>query len=254
MRNEKPVKIFNPGTTGAADITERAIQQAIAAIRAAKQPAKPDQSSGNVMRLVSYEITFEPLTDGSPPETPELSARYNDLHPGECDPEDRPRLLSELESLHNQYPDDAKIANYLTAMYTFLGRDADRDRISEDLYRRHPDYLFAIIGMISSYLYRDEVEKARAILNNRHELSMIYPERKIFHISEFTGFYRTIVRYYIACGELEKAKSSLKIFKSVAPDDPAIPSLDNLLVLQGMKERFSNVFPRLLKSKRAAEK
>jgi hypothetical protein len=198
-----------------------------------------------VLRLISYDITFEPLTEGSPPETPELATRYEELHPGQHEPEQWPLLLPELESLHNKYPDDAKIANYLAALYNLVGRDADTDRISEDLYRRHPDYLFAIIGMITIHLSRNEVEKAKAILNNRFELSIMYPDRKIFHISEFVAFYNMIVRYHVACGNVDVAQSTLGVFKSIAPDHPAVSNLESIIMFHSMKTNFSNLFSNL---------
>lgn len=254
MRKEKSFNTSNIGTTDPTDITDRAIKQAVAAVRAGKHVAKDDESKINELHLISYTITSEPLTEGSPPETPELAARYEELHPGQHEPEQWPGLLSELESLHNKYPDDAKIANYLAALYSFMDRDADRDRISEDLHRRYPDYLFAIIAMVTINLNRNEVEKAKAILNKRFELSIMCPDRKVFHISEFVAFYNMIVRYHIACGNVHGAQCTLDVFKSVAPDHPNIAPLENLLMFHSMKTQWDNLFTKSARTKRASKR
>ena len=239
------------GSTDSGDMAAPAIKQAVAALLADRHASTRDQPDVRGSRLVSYEITREPLTEGSPPETPELAASYQDLHPNQFDPEQWPALLSKLEAVHNKFPDDAKMGNYLAAVYSRLEREADAHRIVRDLYRRHPDYLFAITAMIGIHLGRDEVGKAGEILKNRFELSLMYPDRKIFHISEFTAFYEMIVRYHIACGRPDAAESALNIFANVAPDHPALKSLQQVLLFHNRTKDLAGIFAARCRSKRA---
>lgn len=229
------------GSTDPDDIAGRSIQRAVAAVLAERTAAKHDHSDAAYLRLISYEITAEPLTEGNPPETPELVASYEDLHPNQFDPEQWPELLSKIEVLHNKFPDDAKIGNYLAALYSRLGREDDTHRTVQDLYRRHPDYLFAITAMIRIHLNRNELEKAQEILKNRFELSLMYPNRKVFHISEFVAFYEMIVRYHIARGALDAAQSTLNVFKKVAPDHPDLGVLQQVLMTGNLKEYLARM-------------
>ena len=242
------------GSTDSDDLATPAIKQAVAALLADRHAAKRDQPDVRNLLLVSYEITREPLAEGNPPETPELVASYEDLHPNQFDPEQWPALLSKLEALHNKFPDDAKIGNYLAALYSRLGREADTHRIVQDLYRRHPDYLFAITAMIGIHLSHDDLEKAGEILKNRFELSLMYPDRKIFHISEFTAFYDMIVNYHIAYGNLDAAQSALNIFEKVDPDHPAVKHHQQVLSFHSMTEDLAGLFTAKRRRKRTKGK
>lgn len=229
------------GNTDPDDIAGRSIQRAVTAVLAERTAGKPDHSDVVDLRLISYEITAEPMTEGNPPETPELVASYEELHPNQFDPEQWPELLSKLEALHDKFPDDAKIGNYLAALYSRLGREDDTRRTVQDLYRRHPDYLFAITAMIRIHLNHDELEKAQEILKNRFELSLMYPNRKVFHISEFVAFYDMIVRYHIARGALDVAQSTLNVFKKVAPDHPDLGVLQQVVMIGNLKEYLAHM-------------
>lgn len=223
------------------DIAGRSIQRAVAAVLAKRTAAKHDHPDAVELRLISYDITAEPMTEGNPPETPELVASYEELHPNQFDPEQWPELLPKLEVLHNKFPDDAKIGNYLAALYSRLGREDDTRLTVQDLYRRHPDYLFAITAMIRIHLNDNELEKAQEILKNRFELSLMYPNRKVFHISEFVAFYEMIVRYHIARGALDAAQSALNVFKKVAPDHPELGVLQQVLMIGNLKEYLAQL-------------
>ncbi len=253
----KEIKSISPPAvdrTDSEDLTTPAIKQAATALLAARHAAKRDQYEEKHLRLISYEITREPLTEGNPPETPELVESYEKLHPNQFEPEQWPELLSELEALHNKFPDDAKIGNYLAALYSRLGRGADTHRTVQDLYRRHPDYLFAITAMIRIHLNHNELEKAQEILKHRFELSLLYPDRKIFHISEFAAFYEMIVRYHIACGRPEAALSALNIFEKIDPDHPALESLQQIVFLYNMTADLPSSFTTKRRGKRNTRK
>lgn len=235
-------------------LAERAIKQAAAMIKAGRRPPSRHDDRITHLRMVSYEITHEPLSEGNPPETPEIASRYEELHPSQHEPEALPALLSELEALHNTFPDDAKIANYLAGVYGLLERIEDMDRICEDLYRRHPDYLFAIAAIIRIYLSRKEVAKAEAILNGRIELSLMYPDRKIFHISEFIAFYDMIVRYHLVREKIDEARTALTLFKQVAPDHPTIARFETILAVHDMYTHLKSMSGKQRRATRSAKR
>jgi hypothetical protein len=95
--------------------------------------------------------------------------------------------------------------------------------------------------MIRIHLNDNELEKAQEILKNRFELSLMYPNRKVFHISEFVAFYEMIVRYHIARGALDAAQSALNVFKKVAPDHPELGVLQQVLMIGNLKEYLAQL-------------
>ncbi len=171
-----------------------------------------------VLQLISYEITFEPLDEGSPPVTAELAQRYDELCPSGHDEDHWPALQTELEQVHEKFPEDAKIANYLAGIYSRIGRPEDSKRIVERQYRLHPDYLFARASWIKLLLHDHKIEEARSVLDGKFELSLMYPHRKIFHATEFAAFYDMIIAYHLAMGRLEEAEKALALLKKLLPD------------------------------------
>jgi hypothetical protein len=54
---------------------------------------------------------------------------------------------------------------------------------------------------------------------------MLYPGRKVFHISEFMGFMGLMVLYFFAKGDVDQARIYHRMLREVAPDHPTTRSL-----------------------------
>ena len=55
------------------------------------------------------------------------------------------------------------------------------------------------------------------VLGNMMEIQDLYPDRKVFHLAEVTGFYRFAVMYFTAIGNFEAAESRYDILEKIAP-------------------------------------
>ncbi len=106
------------------------------------------------------------------------------------------QAIPELLTLKENYPDIPVLYNYLCMAYEFTGnRAASREIIIEN-YQKSPDYLFAKINYAQVCLYEGNTEKIPEIFDGKFDLSLIYPERTRYHVSEFTGFAGVMCAYF----------------------------------------------------------
>jgi hypothetical protein len=89
-----------------------------------------------------------------------------------------------------------------------------------EAYRRHPQYLFAKVNYANLCLQQGEIGKVPGIFDHACDLQQLYPHRKRFHVSEFTGFAWVMCRYFCAIGEQNTAILYYQMLKQVAPRHP----------------------------------
>ena len=172
------------------------------------------------VRLISYEITYEPLPDPAYDRLPEsVQDQLDRLHHELSAPRPGERLV-ELLALIEQYPDVPKIYNYLYTTYQKLNDRSNARRVLEETLERFPDYLFGRIAYAAACLDQGETEKVPEIFDNCFELQLLYPERRRFHISEVLGFDATMARYFCDRGETDVAKRYYDVMRKLDPDDP----------------------------------
>src|SRR5262249_32645644 len=142
--------------------------------RKRKQPSRrPPSRRGSpaadrVVRLISYQITSEPLEDigpnALPPEVESQAERLYHLtnsQPAQATPE--------LQSWIERYPDAAKLSNFLCAAYQAIGDEANAERIARENYRRHPDYLFAKLNHASFCIQQGKLDEIPIIFDNKYD-------------------------------------------------------------------------------------
>ncbi|HZW30528.1 MAG TPA: hypothetical protein VFF52_07435 [Isosphaeraceae bacterium] len=185
-------------------------------------------AADRVVRLISYQITSEPLEDIPPnvlpPEVEEQAERLYHLTTSEP-----AKAIPELESWLERYPDVAKLSNFLCAAYQATGDNANAQRIARENYRRHPDYLFAKLNYAELCIRQGKLDEIPIIFNNKYDLSMLYPGRTVFHITEFVGFMGVVASYFLAKGDWDQARRYHKMLREVAPDHPTTRDLTRRL-------------------------
>ena len=77
-------------------------------------------------------------------------------------------------------------------------------------------------------------------MGDKWDLSLHYPERKKFHISEALGFLGTAGRYMAGIGKVDAAKSYLDIIKKLAPDSPAAKALEDWIAIAQMRKTIKH--------------
>lgn len=181
-----------------------------------------------IVRVYEYEITWEPLPEqpyGSP--VPEVKEAIRKIH---ALIQDNPSAaIPELLQWIEKYPDVAVLRNYLASAYMLAKQFAKADALIRENYKRFPDYLFAKLGYGELCLSRGELEKIPEIFHHSFDLPLLYPGRKLFHVTEVTGFMGLMGLYFIEIGDLEMAEQYYSILQQVAPDHAMTRRLQELL-------------------------
>jgi tetratricopeptide (TPR) repeat protein len=175
-----------------------------------------------------YEITDEPLENRY---LKHLPAQVRDTLGDLNDKAQRQptEVIPDLERLVATYPQVPVLSNYLSVAYVQAGDIEKAEACVLDAYRRHPTYLFAKINYANVCLQKGEITKIPDIFNHKLDLKLLYPRRKRFHVSEFTGFAGLMCRYYDAIGERDAAVIYYQILKQLAPRNPLTKHAKRLL-------------------------
>ncbi len=107
--------------------------------------------------------------------------------------------------------------NYRSVAYSRLGDVESRDAVALECCEKFPDYLFGRVNYAQICLENGEVEKIPEIFDGKLDLKLLYPQRTMFHISEYVSFAGIIGLYYVKTGEQEAAKLLYKVLKKMDP-------------------------------------
>ena len=103
--------------------------------------------------------------------------------------------------------------------------------MTQELYEKYPDYLFAKIQYAELCLRNKDLQKIPVIFNNKFDLQLLYPERKVFHISEMLSFIGFMGEYSCQRSDFQQAERYLEILKELDPEDLRTKRLDNKLAI-----------------------
>ena len=120
-----------------------------------------------------------------------------------------------------QYPDCPKLFNFLGAAYLAIGDIDHAEQVARENFERFPDYLFAKLNYADVCMRTGKLEEVPVIFDDKFDLSLLYPKRKRFHVTEAAGFMGVMAFYYLKRGELERARLYHKVLKELAPDHAA---------------------------------
>jgi tetratricopeptide (TPR) repeat protein len=210
-----------------------------------KSPPKK-RSSGRkselpkVVRLIEYEITYEPIEEDYIKRLPDdVKERIEALHG--LAQEQPKQAIPELLALIEKYPDVPTFFNYLYVAYMLLGQETKAKAVLAECCEKHPDYLFAKLSLAGICLQEGKAEKIPEIFDNKFDLSFLYPDRKVFHISEYVGFASTMGLYYCETGKPDTAKILLKTLEDLAPEHPLTERLRDRLLPEIMMRNFERL-------------
>lgn len=182
-----------------------------------------------------YIITNEPVIDKRDNLTPEmldiLERIYHEI------PKKPKQVIAELEVLLAKHPDTPKLYNFQVAAYNVLGQHDKVHELAEEVYRRFPDYLFAKINYAQLLLDRGQFKAIPDVFGHKFDLKLLYPDRSVFHVTEFTGFTAILCIYYCYAGQKDLAKMLYGNMLEVAPDSPMIAYARSFLKL-GLRMRL----------------
>ncbi len=126
--------------------------------------------------------------------------------------------VKKFTRLIEKYPGVPALKNYLSVLYVSMGNIKKSHEVNHWAVAEHPEYLFGKLNMAAEYFEKEKYNKIPEILGESMELKKLYPQRDIFHISEFCGFLKIAILYFSAIGDLEQAEIRLDILREAAPD------------------------------------
>jgi tetratricopeptide (TPR) repeat protein len=143
-----------------------------------------------------------------------------------------------------KYPDIPMLYNFLYGAYRKLKRPREAMNLMKKTLQIFPDYLFGRVEYALYLLRRGEPEKAHAALGNAGTLSQLYPERKVFHATEWKAFAYAMSRCWIQKNDLNQAKIYLEIVQKISPKGHEIRDLQ--------KKMKSKVFAQFIEKRQTA--
>lgn len=194
------------------------------------------------IEVMNFDVTWDTLPDAVVDALPEATRdRMEQIYDSlQQEPKTVIQELREMIALHPNVP---CLTNWLINVLRD-GTAAQRREamaLCADLFQRMPGYFFARTTLADLWLERGEVNKAAGLLFGRDlVLTRLYPDRKVFHISEIRHWCYLCARTKIFLGEPDAAEGYRDMLEQLEPDSPAVHHLNELLEGEG------STFTRLL--------
>lgn len=181
----------------------------------------------NKQKLARFTITDEPTNDHyvrmEPTDAEILEESLDRSYKGDK------TLEKELLRLQKKYPDNPQIGNHLIVLYTALGEHEKMEQLIEESYKTFPDYLFGKVAYTKLCMSRGEYDAFVRVFEGKMHLKDLYPDREVFHISEFAAFTSVLCGYLATQGQFEPIKNYREALAKFDPEHPAVDFLDTIL-------------------------
>lgn len=182
------------------------------------------------LKLFNYKITGEP-------EEADHNQHYSQdiedlLHKTYIQVQkNKMRSPVKLLKLIEKYPNVPAFKNYLTVYYNQKGKLDKAFQSNRWLAKEHPDYLFGKLNLVASCIQDDRLDEVPDIIGKALDLKDLYPEREVFHITEFQSFFGVSCQYLIAKGDFEAVETRIEVAEKVlGEDNPVIAQVYNAMM------------------------
>jgi len=139
------------------------------------------------------------------------------------------KARKEGEYFLKTHPSHPEVLNLLTYIYLATRKLKKANRLIIENYEHNPHYIFARINYADLCLREQKYKKIPVIFNKKFNLRELYPEKKIFHLSEFRGFMVLMGFYYLALGQKGIAEEYHYLAERVDPNNPSTKVLEKKL-------------------------
>jgi hypothetical protein len=194
---------------------------------------------------VTWDVMSDPVLEALPMATQDRIQEVFELV------QEKPQsVIQELRDLVALYPNVPSLTNWLINVLR-AGTTADHCEAMElcqALFHRVPNYFFARTTLADLWLGKGEIEKAAELLFGPGcVLTQLYPDRKVFHISEIRHWLYLCARIKIFLGEPRLAESYRDLLDQLEPDSPSVLHLNEMLegensMLLHLNARFRKLF------------
>jgi len=188
------------------------------------------------LQFLNSEIIYEPMRDQAYEDLPDsVKKQAEDLH--ELIFDDPEKAIPILLTLVEEYPHIPQFKNFLSVAYSQMEDNEKAYEIIIETCQQHPDYLFGKTNYASLCIERGEFDKIPEIFDNKMALELLYPDRREFHVSEYTNFNGIMALYHIELDQdeieldpLEIAYRYYKIVLDLNPDSPLIERIERSFI------------------------
>ncbi len=143
--------------------------------------------------------------------------------------------FDDVLSFKTRHPHLPEADNLLTYLHLIKKEVALAEKLIEESYAKHPNYLFAQINYADQSLRKKQYHKVKEIFPY-FDLQKLFPKRKKFHVSEYRGFMTLFSHYFLEQNQLEMA---MIYYKNAHLADSSHPSVV-LLEKKIRKKKFSH--------------
>lgn len=160
---------------------------------------------------------------------------------------DKVKGPQEIHKLIKKYPNVPAFKNYLTTYYNFKGDTKNAMAANRWLVKEHPNYLYGILNLCSEYLDTEQIVEIPTLLGGEtFELQLLYPDRKIFHISEFASYTKVVATYFIATNNMEAAKSRIDLLTDIFDNQhPLVKDINQIYEQALLRDSIKEYIPAL---------
>lgn len=127
-----------------------------------------------------------------------------------------------LEQLKQAHPDLPEIANLLSFVYLQLKEIENAERLTQEIYERHPDYFIGKLNYADHCLRNQKEHLVPEIFRNT-------PLPPSDRSEERRGFMVVMGFYHLAIGDKIKAEQYHQSALEIAPDHPSVQALGKKL-------------------------
>ncbi len=188
-------------------------------------------------QILAIPRTDQPLDDDTPPElSPE---QMEDLYYACC--EGANWAIAELKKLIARYPSFPTLRNYLHTIYQQRNQPRQAKQVLKDLAKFHPDYLFTRIGLALDALHANNAEAAVQALGPALDITKLYPERELFHVSELKNYYLAVALYQARSTDPMLACGLLAVIEVIDPDCDACRLIEREILIGCSRQLEENM-------------
>jgi tetratricopeptide (TPR) repeat protein len=206
-------------------------------------------ADGGEIQLLSYRVTPEGLDCVEPANAAFVNATSEDQRRELFDLifDDPLSAVPRLKEFMEKYPGTPMLFNWIAAAYRKAGLLEEEDRVNDLNFRQNPEYLFARTAYAEACLHRKQPEKAAEAMDHKFDLKLLYPDRDLFHTTEFTAVCSVAILYYLQIGKRDQAEKLLKVMEKLAPDAESTEIMRQQIFASGLSfaaRRFADLIRR----------
>ncbi len=183
-------------------------------------------------QILAIPRTDGPLDIETPPEL--SSERMEDLHYASC--EGANWAIPELKKLIARHPNFPMLLNYLMTTYQQRNQQRQAKQVLKDLAKFHPDYLFTRIGLALAALDTNKPDAVLQALGPECDVTKLYPERELFHVSELKNYYLIVALYQARFGDPTLACGLMAAIEVIDPGSDACRVVEREILISCSKQ------------------